>query len=884
MTESEIAQKLQTNVQRGIDEKEAEHRLVKYGPNEFQQKEQKPAWIVFLEQFKDFMVIVLLAATFISGLLGEYLDAITIILIVFMNGFLGFFQERKAEKSLETLKRLSAPQMTVLRGGRWCDIPAREAVPGDIVRFSSGTRIGADVRIIEARQLEIEESALTGESVPVEKHGETLKTAGLASMEQTNMAFLGTMVVRGNGKGIVVETGMSTEMGKIAGMLDSTTHVSTPLQRRLEELGKILISFALLLTALVVVIGIFQGHDLYKMFLAGVSLAVAAIPEGLPAIVTVVLALGVQRMIRQRALVRKLPAVETLGCATVICSDKTGTLTENKMTVTAVWSGGRQWEVTGSGHRPQGNFIQNGKKHHPVRDPELRQMLLFGMLCNNAEIVKGAKEFDIQGDPTEGALLICGMKAGFDKKELLDDFRIIHEFPFDSNRKMMSVVVENERGERFVVTKGAPDIVLRRSQYLLMNGRRIPLSTDDQRRITGKMEEMGKQALRTIAVATKPLARGVLPKNERDAESDLYFVGLFGMIDPPREEVAPSIMACKKAGIKTMMITGDHATTATAIARRLGILPTDGKVVDGQTLSRMSTEQLSECIDDIYVFARVLPDQKLKIVQALQKRGHIVAMTGDGVNDAPAVKAANIGIAMGKSGTDVTKEAASFVLGDDNFATIVQAVKEGRNIYENIRKFIRYLLASNVGEILAMLFAMLLGLPLPLVPIQILWVNLVTDGLPAMALGMDAPEKDVMQRAPRPVREGIFARGLGWKIVSRGFLIGVVTLSAFLLVYHHSGHLVRAQTAAFATLVLAQLIHVFDCRAERSVFSRNPFGNRSLILAVLSSVFLLIVVIEYPPLRPIFHTIPLHFKEWMAVILFAAVPTFIPAFLQRKRN
>ncbi|MCF6410507.1 calcium-translocating P-type ATPase, SERCA-type [Pseudalkalibacillus salsuginis] len=876
---SEIEKKLKTSITTGLTEKEAKKRFAKDGPNELQQEERMSAIIVFLAQFKDFMVLVLLIATLISGILGEYMDAIAIMLIVFVNGILGFLQERKAERSLQALKQLSSPKIQVLRNKEWITIPSREAVIGDIIRFSAGDRIGADVRLIDTKSLSVEESALTGESVPSQKNGATSLQGDHEPGDQENMCFMGTLVSNGKGTGIVIGTGMNTEMGKIAHLLKSEEGLQTPLQRRLEQLGKVLILVALLLTALVVAIGVIQGHDLYTMFLAGVSLAVAAIPEGLPAIVTIALALGVQKMIRRRAIVRKLPSVETLGCATVICSDKTGTLTQNKMTVTDVWSSGKSWQITGTGFELTGDFFNGNQPIEVDKAPALKQLLTFGVLCNNASIKfgdkKGRNEYQINGDPTEIALLIAGEKAGLSKGALQGSYQIRDEFPFDSERKMMSVLVRTSDNQEYVVTKGAPDVVLSRCDNILWNNRQSYLDDSRKNGVHQAVERMGSRALRTIAVAYRPLKKGERITSTFEAESNLTFIGLQGMIDPPRPEATESIRECQQAGIKTVMITGDHIVTAEAIARQLNMIPDNGKVLEGKTLASMSVEELEDVVDDVYVFARVSPEHKLKIVKALQNKGHVVAMTGDGVNDAPAIKAANIGISMGESGTDVARESSSLILSDDNFATIRAAIEEGRNIYENIRKFIRYLLASNVGEILVMLFAMLLALPLPLVPIQILWVNLVTDGLPAMALGVDSAEENVMKRAPRSTKEGIFSRGLGWKIISRGFLIGLVTISAFCIAYAESPeNLVRAQTIAFSTLVMAQLIHVFDCRSERSVFHRNPFGNIYLVWAVISSVALLAIVVYYEPLQPIFHTTSLNVRECLLVLGMAALPTF----------
>ncbi|USP97065.1 calcium-translocating P-type ATPase, SERCA-type [Bacillus vallismortis] len=885
MGQTDLLEATNTSMKQGLTEKEVKKRLDKHGPNELAEGKKTSALLLFFAQFKDFMVLVLLAATLISGFLGEYVDAVAIIAIVFVNGILGFFQERRAEQSLQALKELSTPHVMALRGGSWIKIPSKELVPGDIVKFTSGDRIGADVRIVEAKSLEIEESALTGESIPVVKHADKLKKPDVSLGDITNMAFMGTIVTRGSGIGVVVGTGMNTAMGKIADMLESAGTLSTPLQRRLEQLGKILIVVALLLTVLVVAVGVIQGHDLYSMFLAGVSLAVAAIPEGLPAIVTVALSLGVQRMIKQKSIVRKLPAVETLGCASIICSDKTGTMTQNKMTVTHVWSGGKTWRVTGAGYEPNGSFTLNEKEISVNEHMPLQQMLLFGALCNNSNIEKRDGVYVLDGDPTEGALLTAARKGGFSKEFVESHYRVIDEFPFDSVRKMMTVIVEDQDRKRYIITKGAPDVLMQRSSRIYYDGSAALFSNERKAETESVLRHLASQALRTIAVAYKPIKAGETPSMEQ-AEKDLTMLGLSGIIDPPRPEVRQAIKECREAGIKTVMITGDHLETAKAIAKDLRLLPKSGKIMDGRMLNELSQEELSHVVEDVYVFARVSPEHKLKIVKAYQENGHIVAMTGDGVNDAPAIKQADIGVAMGITGTDVAKEASSLVLADDNFATIKSAIKEGRNIYENIRKFIRYLLASNVGEILVMLFAMLLALPLPLVPIQILWVNLVTDGLPAMALGMDQPEGDVMKRKPRHPKEGVFARKLGWKVVSRGFLIGAATILAFIIVYHRNPeNLAYAQTIAFATLVLAQLIHVFDCRSETSVFSRNPFENLYLIGAVLSSMLLMLVVIYYPPLQPIFHTVAITPGDWMLVIGMSAIPTFLLAgsLLTRKK-
>lgn len=895
MSSQDVTLLQQTNAEQGLSDEEARLRLERSGANELSEGVKLSPLVLLLNQFKDFMVLVLVGATLISGLLGEYLDAITILAIIVMNGILGFVQEFRAERSLRALKELSAPTAKVVRSGKVQDVDARTLVPGDIILLKSGDRIPADVRFLQVNSLYVEESALTGESVPVNKRTEPIADSDAPLGDRRNLGFLGTMVTRGTAKAVVVGTGMNTEMGKIADLIQTTDAMDTPLQHRLEQLGKILIFIALGLTVMVVVAGILHGQPAYGMFLAGVSLAVAAIPEGLPAIVTIALALGVQRMIKRKAIVRKLPSVETLGCASVICSDKTGTLTQNKMTVTHLWSGGMQCEVSGRGYDPHGEITSQGKRVDALRDPGLRRLIQVGVLCNNAVLVerkqagKGKRgelsgdktsqpAYELNGDPTEGALLVLGGKAGMSQSSLGAMYKRVKEFPFDSERKRMSVIVEHQGG-RIVCVKGAPDVLLEYCSYMLWEGNVVPLTATLRDKVMAANEAMAGRALRVLALAYRDVKEDEACEQEQDAERGLTFIGLAGMIDPPREEVKDAIYKCKQAGIKTVMITGDHQTTAETIARELSILPEHGLSISGKQLEAMSDEELDAKVDQIYVYARVAPEHKLRIVKALQRKGHVVAMTGDGVNDAPAIKAADIGISMGITGTDVSKEASSLVLSDDNFATIVAAIEEGRGIYENIRKFIRYLLASNVGEILVMFLAMMMGMPLPLVPIMILWVNLVTDGLPAMALGIDQPEDDLMKQKPRPAKENIFARRLGWKIISRGILIGVCTLAAFWLTLHgdgeEAGNLAQAQTVAFATLVMAQLIHVFDCRSSRSIFHRYFFENKYLVLAVLSSVLLLIGVIYIDALQPIFKTVDLGMRDWSLVIVFAGIPTFL---------
>jgi len=887
-----LAQSLGCDVASGLTESAAEERLRQYGPNELSEGARVSPLLLFLNQFKDFMVLILMGATLISGLLGEFLDAITIVAIIVLNAVLGFVQEFRAERSLRALKALSAPTAKVIRDGRSLSVPASELVPGDLVQLESGDRVPADIRFIQANSCYAEESALTGESVPVGKHAGPIAEEELPLGDQRNIGFMGTLLTGGTGKGIVIRTGMDTEMGRIADLIQKTEEMETPLQRRLEQLGKILIIVAVALTIVVVIAGIMHGQPAYGMFLAGVSLAVAAIPEGLPAIVTIALALGVQRMIKRKAIVRKLPSVETLGCASVICSDKTGTLTQNKMTVTNVWLCGRSIDITGEGYDPSGEALEQGKQVDPKHDQPFRRLLQIAALCNNAELVRAAEtdeakrkkgaetreEWQLKGDPTEGALAVLSSKLGMAAKSLEPLYTRIAEFPFDSERKRMSVIVAHQGG-RLICAKGAPDLLMEQCAYVLWDGKVTPFTGTLKRKAAEAAESMAGSALRVLGFAYRDLRPQDNCSTAQEAESQLIFAGLTGMIDPPRKEVREAIATCRRAGIKTVMITGDHQLTAEAIAHQLGIMPRGGLAISGRELSAMDDEQLDRLSNNIYVYARVSPEHKLRIVKSLQRQGHVVAMTGDGVNDAPAIKAADIGIAMGITGTDVSKEASALILSDDNFSTIVAAIEEGRSIYENIRKFIRYLLASNVGEILTMFLAMMAGLPLPLVPIQILWVNLVTDGLPAMALGIDQAEKDLMKQKPRSAKESIFARRLGWKIISRGILIGVCTLGAFWLTLSKAPgdpkQLVLAQTVAFATLVLAQLIHVFDCRSSRSIFHRNFLQNKYLVFAVLSSLVLMLGVLYLKPLQPVFKTVPLDFRQWCLVFVAAGIPTFV---------
>ncbi len=861
---------------RGLPEAEARKRLKQNGPNSIQEKKQKGILEIFLNQFRDFMVLILLAATLVSGLLKEYSDAIIIIIIVFLNAFLGFLQEYRAEKSFLALKKLSSSMGRVYRDGSVQEVAAEEVVAGDLVIVQAGDRVCADLRIVTAESLMIDESPLTGESVAVEKEAGTLKSIPSSLGDAVNMAFSSTLVTGGSGKGIVTATGMATEMGKIASLIQEVEIHSTPLQKRLAKLGKFLVAACLISCLFVVLLGLWQGKDLYGMLMAGISLAVAAIPEGLPAIVTVALALGVQRMARHKAIVRRLPAVETLGCATVICSDKTGTITQNKMTVKKVFAGGMLFDVDGEGYDIRGSFFRGGRKIDAGRDPHLSQAMTIAVLCNNASLHRGKgtrASFHLLGNPTEGALLISAAKAGIRKEELEKRFIRLKEFPFSSGRKSMAVICR--RGtELNLFVKGAPEKLLEKCTSIFIDGGRVkPLNTRLRREILSQVELMAAGALRMLAVAYKPLKHFSEKAQAGELETDLIFAGFFGMIDPPRPGVFKAIQRCEKAGIKVVMITGDHRNTAVAIARQLGMLRPREEVITGAELDLLSDKELSRRIESYRVYARVNPEHKLRIVRCLKEKGHIVAMTGDGVNDAPAVKEADIGVAMGCSGTEVTREAASLVLADDNFNTIVAAVEEGRNIYENIRKFIRFLLGCNLGEILTMFLAMLFALPLPLKPIQILWVNLITDGLPALALGVDPPEENVMSRPPRAAGENIFGRGLWLKILSRGFIIGVTSLVIFALSYLNSRDLVYAQSMALTTLILTQLIYAFECRSEYlPIWENNPAGNLYLLAAISTSIFLLLLILYNPLLQKLFGTTQLYADDWLIILVAVFLP------------
>lgn len=873
-SEVELKQNLNTNFENGLTAKQVKENFEKYGPNELQAKKKKSLFVKFLEQFKDFMIIVLIIAAIVSGIIGivegeGITDTIIILIVVIVNAIIGVAQESKAEKSLEALQKLSSHVAKVVRDGKLVVVESRELVPGDVVVLDTGDFVPADLRIIEAANLKSQESSLTGESVPVEKNALVIEDSEVGIGDRTNMLFSSSLITYGRGKGVVVETGMNTEVGKIAGILNETEDTETPLQTKLNKLGKTLGIAALVICFVIFVIGIIYGKNPLDMFMVAVSLAVAAIPEGLAAVSTIVLAIGVQKMVKKHAIVKKLPAVETLGSATVICSDKTGTLTQNKMTVEQIFVNGKQYD------------IKNVKKEDI--SSEVQRLFDICMLCNDTKI---AEDGSLTGDPTETALIDMGYKYEYGKN-IAEDYPRVQEIPFDSVRKLMTTV--HKSGEKYLVyTKGGVDEILRCCDSYVDNGEVKEGLEDYRKKIHSSNEAMAKGALRVLAMAYKEFDH--LPSDEEmvNLESGLIYVGMVGMIDPPRDEARVAVEKCKTAGIKTVMITGDHKITATAIAKSLGILEDESEAITGAELEKMSDEDLEKNVRHYSVYARVSPEHKVRIVKAWQANGEVVAMTGDGVNDAPALKKADIGCAMGMVGTDVAKEAADVILTDDNFATVVSAVEEGRRIYDNILKAIQFLLSSNVGEIIVLFVAILItpllgkifGIDInliePLLPIHILWVNLVTDSLPALALAVDPAEKNVMKRKPTKPGKGIFSDGMAWRIIYQGIMIGVITLVAFIIgLATPAEHLpvvevldangvVRTlsdeevkveigQTMAFTVLALSELVHVFNIRNNKlSLFKTKNTNNKKLLLAIAVSAALMLVILFIPALRQIF--------------------------------
>ena len=871
-----VGEILETDLHQGLSIEEAEKRLREYGPNVLKEPPPRSILSMFIDQMKEVLVLILIAAALISGLVGEWADSIVIMIIVVLNACLGVYQEHKAEEALKALKKMTKPIAKVIRGGSTCEVNVESLVPGDIVLLEAGDSLPADIRLTETISMQTNEAALTGESVPVEKDTAPLEREDVGIGDRQNMGFMGTTVTTGRGRGVVVATGMNTELGKIAELIQATPPETTPLQRRLGELGKFMGIMAGVIVVVVFLTGLLRGEELLGMFLIAVSLAVAAVPEGLPAVVTIVLAMGVTKMSQRRAVVRRLPAVETLGTVTVICSDKTGTLTKNEMTVTRLYTDGQNFEVTGVGYEPEGEFIDDqGKVIEPLSNKNLMFMLMGGLLCTDAEMQKANDSWRVIGDPTEGALVVAAAKTGLRKTELESESPRLAEIPFDSGRKMMTTFYKiNDKIYSF--TKGAPDLLVARCNSILKGTGSEPLTEENRKQLLEINSQWASQGERVLALAIREWEEVPDKPKANLVENDMTFVGYFSMIDPARPEVKEAVAVGKGAGIRTVMITGDHRDTAVAIARELGIWQEGDNALSGEQLQKMDDEELKEAVLNTTVFARVSPEDKLRIVNALKEHNYVVAMTGDGVNDAPALKRADIGVSMGITGTEVAKEASSMVLMDDNYATIVSAVEEGRTIYSNIRKSIHYLLSCNIGEIITIFSSILLGLHSPLTAIQILWMNLVTDGLPALALGVEPAEKDVMKQPPRKPNEGVFAGGMGVRIIWQGIMIGLLALAVYLLALSWGRTLDDAHTMTFATMALMQLVHSFNARSmEHSVFSLGVASNRNLIYAFLASAALTAAVIFIPFLREFFDTAPLRLSDWFVVCGFALMPLII---------
>ncbi len=858
----------------GLSQPDAEKRLKEYGPNRLQEGKRLSLWKLLLGQFQNVLVIILIIATVLSGFLGEEVEAITIAAIVLLAVVLGFVQEYRAERAMEALKKMAAPTATVIRDGQEREVPAEQLVPGDIILLVAGDRIPADGRIIEEANLRTEEAALTGESLPAEKTLDVIAAADAPVGDRRNMVYGGTSVSHGRGKALVTGTGMQTEFGKIATMLEQVETEDTPLQKNLDRIGKTLAKVALGVVIVISAIGYMRGQSIIEIFLFGIALAVAVVPEALPAVVTISLAIGVQRMVRRHALIRRLPAVETLGCTSVICTDKTGTLTKDEMTIRKIWVVGKTYEISGAGYAPVGHFSLSGAKIEP--DDGLLELLRAGALASDARLIQEEGAFDIAGDPTEGALIVAAAKAGLYKEDLEESHPRVGEIPFTSETKRMTTLHKLENGH-MAYAKGAPEMILPLCDRIWGENGEAPLTNEQRKEILDAATSMASQALRVLAIARK----GTLHLNE--TSSGMKFIGLVGMIDPPRPEVRDAIAECHDAGIRVIMITGDHPVTAEAIARELGIL-SDGsghsarvtqarmpasKIVTGLTLEKMSDDELDRNLKDIAVFARVSPRDKLRLVTALQQQGRVVAMTGDGVNDAPALKKADIGVAMGITGTDVTKEAAAMTLTDDNFASIVAAVEEGRGIFGNIKKYLMYLLSSNIGEIIIMTFATLLGWPLPLSAVQLLYLNLATDGFPALALAIDPPEADLMKQPPRDPRTGIFTRRVLALMLTGSVWLAVIILGLFQWALNSGRTIAEAMTMAFALLVVTEFVKAYNFRSDHLSALRGTFTNKWLNIAILWEILLLICLIYVPFLQVAFGTYALSLRDWSIIIVLA---------------
>jgi len=891
----EVIHKLQS-ILKGLSEEEAKRRLSEFGYNELKRRKRASPLQIFLAQFKNIFVLMLIGAIVISVIVGLYearataephvvletfVDAIAIGAIVALNAVVGFVQEYRSEKAMEAMEKLTAPRARVLRGGRDVIIPVREVVPGDILLLETGDRVAADGRLMEAVDLSVDEAILTGESAPVSKNTNVLAVETSVA-DRKNMVFMGTHVTYGRGKAVVTSTGMHTQFGKIAEMVQVVEKEEIPLKLKLDRFAEKLGIIVVIAAVTILLLDLVRiGRIEIEVLMTSVALAVSAVPEGLPAIVTVTLALGARELAKRNAVIRRLASVETLGSTTVICSDKTGTLTKGEMTVRQIFVNNQIVEISGAGYEPRGEFYSESRKIDPTENHHLGLLLRIGALCNNAS-------YDITGvigDPTEGALIVVAAKAGIQKNEVERLYPRRGEIPFSSERKRMTTIHHTPDGQRVAYVKGSPETVLRFCERIYQNGREVKLSNVMKNKILNKNEELASQALRVLGIAYKVISEQLTTYDEESVENNLVFVGLVGMIDPPRQEAKEAVRLCEQGGIKVVMITGDHRLTAVTVARELGIIKS-GVALTGEELDGINDEEFGKVVENVSVYARVSPEHKLRIVKALKNRGHIVAMTGDGVNDAPALKQADIGVAMGITGTDVTKEASDMVLADDNFATIVNAVKGGRIIYDNIRKFIRFLLALNFTELVLIGSFALIGLPIPLLPAMILWLNLVTDGPPAMALSMDPPAEDVMQRPPRSPKESIMHVMLVF-ILASSFIQLIAEIGVFWLGFKVGGSVEKARTMVFLVACFYELVVVWNCRSEsRNAFRVGFLTNKSLLIAVIVSVFSTLAVIYVPILQVMFQTVPLDLLEWTIVVLFASLGFFVvpEVFMKRKTS
>ncbi len=889
---SEVVSTLATDATRGLSEQEAARRLLESGPNRLRERPPPKAWTRFLRQFRELVVWILLVAVGVSAALGDWMDAAAILAIVILNAVLGHVQEGKAERAIRSLQNLMTPRARVVRDGSARELPAEHVVPGDVLLLEAGDLVAADVRLVEAVEFRTQEAALTGESLPVAKLADARLEPGTALGDRRTMAHAGTIASTGRAQGVVTATGMRTELGRIAGLLEARTDELTPMQRRMRELGRVLIWVCLGAVALVSAAQLLQGEGLLEVFVLSVSLAVSAVPEGLPAVVTLVQSLGLQRMAARNVLVRRLASVETLGSVTIICTDKTGTLTRNEMTVREMHAGGQDYEFTGAGYAADGAIHKRGpgataeRAIDPLAEPELLLALRAGALCNNARLRPSPTPgtWLVVGDPTEGALLIAALKARIELRHEggVAGAELLAEIPFSSERRRMSVHVRERDGAARLYVKGSPETLLELCTRRLERGRELELDAAARQRLLAHAARMAARALRVLALAYRELgAHDTMPREEQ-----LVFLGLTGMLDPPRAEALASIRACRSAGIRVAMVTGDHAETALAIGRELGLADEQASVISSRQIDAADDAELARLLQCAAVFGRVSAAHKLRIVLALRRQGEVVAMTGDGVNDAPALQAADVGVAMGRTGTEVTKQAADIVLADDNFASLTSAVEEGRGLFDNVEKCVRFLLIGNASDVLVMFVAAVSGLPSPLVPVQILWINLVHDGLPALALGLEPPEPDAMQRPPRAPGKPILSWSDARAILLQGGLIASVALGAFLSVLHRDPErLPAARTIAFCILALAQLFFSMACRSSRRTMPElGLFKNHQLLAAMLASAALQVGLVTLPPLQALFHTVPLAASEWLFVLGLALVPVTLVEVLKLVRR